>query len=226
LDDLYPSKNFANGLKNDQLILIFIRWSLFYPLANVFRFARFQLMQATNYMTLPDYLRPDLKLVFVGLNPGLYSARAGKYFARGTNRFWPALSASRFFGREVIAGDEKRLFDKGIGFTDVVKRATAQIDELTQDEIIAGAKLLRRKLKKFSPVVACFIGLTGFRWIFDMPVKIKITPGPQKEQIGATRLYVLPSTSPANAHFSFGQIVDEFRRLKAWLEDANMAFEI
>jgi TDG/mug DNA glycosylase family protein len=225
-DDLHPSKNFANGLKNDQLILIFIRWPLFHPLANAFRFAKFQLMPASNYMTLPDYLRPGLKLVFVGLNPGLYSARAGKYFARKTNRFWPALSASRFFGREVAAGDEKRLFEKGIGFTDVVKRATAQIDELTRDEITAGAQMLRRKLTKFSPVVACFIGLTGFRWVFEVPVKTPIMPGPQLERIGASRIYVLPSTSPANAHFSFGQIVEEFRRLQAWLEGANITFEI
>ncbi len=177
-------------------------------------------------MTLPDYLRPGLKFVFVGLNPGLYSARAEKYFARKTNRFWPALSASRFFGSEVTAGDEKMLFEKGIGFTDVVKRATAQIDELTQEEIITGAKLLHRKLKKFSPAVACFIGLTGFRWVFEVPVKTQIMPGPQNERIGATRIYVLPSTSPANAHFSFGQIVEEFRRLKAWLEGANITFEI
>ncbi|MGH7596962.1 MAG: mismatch-specific DNA-glycosylase [bacterium] len=174
--------------------------------------------------TLPDYLRPALKLVFVGLNPGLYSARAGKYFVRKTNRFWPALSASRFFGSEVSAGDEKALFEKDVGFTDVVKRATGQIDELTQDEIITGAKTLCRKLEKFSPAVACFIGLTGYRWVFEAPVKIKVTPGPQNERIGATRIYVLPSTSPANAHFSLNQIVEEFRRLKAWLEAANITF--
>jgi TDG/mug DNA glycosylase family protein len=162
----------------------------------------------------------------IGLNPGLYSARAGKYFARKANRFWPALSASRFFESEVTAGDEKWLFEKGIGFTDVVKRATAQIDELTRDEIMAGAKMLRRKLKKFSPAVACFIGLTGFRWVFEAPIKIKVLPGPQNERIGATRIYVLPSTSPANAHFSFQQIVEEFQRLKAWLEGANISFEM
>jgi TDG/mug DNA glycosylase family protein len=177
-------------------------------------------------LTLPDYLRPGLKLVFIGLNPGLYSARAGKYFARKTNRFWPALSASRFFGSDVTAGDEKMLFEKGVGFTDVVKRATSQIDELTRDEITAGTKILRRKLEKLSPAVACFNGLTGFRWVFEWPVKTKVLPGPQHERIGATRIYVLPSTSPANAHFSLNQIGEEFRRLKIWLEGANITFEI
>jgi TDG/mug DNA glycosylase family protein len=185
-----------------------------------------QFVAGVSSLTLPDYLRPGLKFVFVGLNPGLYSARAEKYFARKTNRFWPALSASRFFGSKVTAGDEKMLFEKGIGFTDVVKRATAQIDELTQEEIITGAKLLRRKLEKFSTTVACFIGLTGFRWVFEVPVKTKVMPGPQHERIGATRIYVLPSTSPANAHFSFGQIVEEFHRLQVWLKSANITFEI
>jgi TDG/mug DNA glycosylase family protein len=177
-----------------------------------------------DYPTLPDYLRPGLKLVFIGLNPGIYSARAGKYFARKTNRFWPALSASHFFGREVEAGDEKILFEQGIGFTDVVERATTQIDELAEDEIKAGAQKLRRKIKKFSPTAACFVGLTGFRWVFAVPNKIKVTPGPQQEQIGTTHLYVLPSTSPANAHYLFPQMVEEFRRFKFWLDNLNIKF--
>jgi TDG/mug DNA glycosylase family protein len=177
-----------------------------------------------NQLTLPDYLRPGLKLVFVGLNPGLYSARAGKYFARRTNRFWPALSASHFFGREVAAGDEKILFERNIGFTDVVKRATAQIDELTPDEIIAGVKVLRRRLEKFSPAVACFIGLTGFRWVFEAPARTKIICGPQPEKIGDTRIYVLPSTSAANAHFPPMKIVEEFGRFKNWLNMLNIKF--
>ena len=176
------------------------------------------------YLTLPDYLRPGLKLVFIGLNPGLYSAQAGKYFARKTNRFWPALSASHFFGREVKAGDEKFLFERGIGFTDVVKRATAQIDELTPEEIVAGAGILRRKIEKFSPTAACFVGLTGFRWVLQVPNKIKIIPGPQNEKIGATPIYVLPSTSPANAHFLLDSIVAEMRRLKFWLEYLQLFF--
>jgi len=181
-------------------------------------------MSASNDLTLPDYLRAGLKLVFIGLNPGLYSARAGKYFARKTNRFWPALSISRFFDKDVGPGDERLLFEQGVGFTDVVKRATGQIDELTQDEIAAGAKRLRRKIEKLSPVAACFVGLTGFRWVFAVSNKVRITPGPQSEPIGSTRLYVLPSTSPANAHFSFEQIVAECRRLKSWLEEIGVRF--
>jgi TDG/mug DNA glycosylase family protein len=105
----------------------------------------------------------------------------------------------------------------------VVKRATAQIDELTPEEIAAGAKTLRRKIKKLAPGAACFVGITGFRWVFALPAKIKVRPGPQVEKIGSTPIYVLPSTSPANAHFSLAQIVNEIRRLKSWLQLLNMA---
>jgi len=168
-------------------------------------------------LTLPDYLRPGLHLVFVGLNPGLYSAQTGKYFARPTNRFWPALSQANFFGREVKAGDEKILFEQGVGFTDVVKRATAQIDELTRDEIIADAQKLRRKIKNFSPAAVCLLGVTGFRWVFQIPAQRQVALGPQTEIIGASRVYVLPSPSPANAHSSLPALAAEFRQLKIWL---------
>lgn len=175
-------------------------------------------------LALPDYLRPNLALVFVGLNPGLYSAQVGKYFARKTNRFWPALSASGLVGRDANAGDEAILLERGIGFTDVVERATSQIDELSEEEIAAGARRLRRKIKKHSPQVACFIGLTGFRWVFEVPNKIRVKPGPREERIGSTRVYILPSTSPANAHYLLDSMVAEFSRLESWLASINITF--
>ncbi len=177
-----------------------------------------------SYLTLPDYLRPGLKLVFIGLNPGLYSAQQGKYFARKTNRFWPAMSAAQFLDMPVGPGDEKILFEKGIGFTDIVKRASGQIDELTSEEIRTGARQFRRKLKRYAPAAACFIGITGYRWVFETPARMKVTPGPQREQIGATRIYVLPSTSPANARFAFDEIVAEVRRMKVWLKTMGIVF--
>ena len=173
-------------------------------------------------LSLPDYLRPGLNLVFVGLNPGLYSAQQQKYYARKTNRFWPALAASRLVDAEVKPGDETMLVERGIGFTDVVKRASGQIDELMPQEIQSGAKQLRRKLLRYAPRAVCFVGLTGYRWVFDLPAKIRVQPGPQAAQIGATRIYVLPSTSPANAHFSFAEITKEFRGLKAWLQASDI----
>lgn len=154
----------------------------------------------------------------------MFSAQNGKYYARATNRFWPALSASGLAGSEVKAGDETILFEKGIGFTDVVKRATGQIDELTREEIVSGAKILRQKIATFSPHVACFIGLTGFRWVFDVSNKTAIKPGPQREKLALTHIYVLPSTSSANAHYPPNAIVKEFQRLKSWLDSKNIRF--
>lgn len=171
-------------------------------------------------LTLPDYLRPGLKLVFVGLNPGLYSANVGQYFARKTNRFWSALSAANVLGTNLKPGDEKHLFERGVGFTDVVKRATPSIKELTREEIAEGARRLRRKIEKISPDVACFIGLKGFEWVFGIPARV----GPQNHRIGSTHIYVLPSTSGANAHVSSEQIVEAFRRLKFWLHDVGITF--
>ena len=157
-------------------------------------------------------------MVFVGLNPGLYSAQQQKYYARKTNRFWPALSSSGIVEFEVTPGDEKLLFEKSLGFTDVVKRASGQIDELIADEIQLGARRLRRKLLRYAPRVACFVGLTGYRWVFNVPARIPVQPGPQTERIGATRIYVLPSTSAANAHYAFAEIVEEFRKFNEWLK--------
>lgn len=178
----------------------------------------------SSVLTLPDYLREGLKLVFIGLNPGLYSARQGKYFARKTNRFWPALSAAQLVGMQAGPGDERILFERGIGFTDVVKRASGQIDELAPEEIQKGARQLRRKLLRYAPTTACFIGITGYRWVCAVPPKTPVLPGPQPAQIGTTRLYVLPSTSPANAHFSLDEIVTEFRLMKSWLESEGLFF--
>lgn len=148
----------------------------------------------------------------------------GKYFARSTNRFWPALSASGLTGSEVRAGNERLLFEHGIGFTDVVKRTTGQIEELTQEEIAAGARRLRRKLEKYAPAVACVIGVSGLRWLFGLPQKERIEPGPQQLRIGTTVFYLLPSTSAANAHYRREQIEEEFRRFASWLSAQGIRF--
>ena len=152
--------------------------------------------------TLPDYLAPGLNIVFVGLNPGRYSVEAGHYFARPQNRFWSALSASGLVTHSVSPEDDASLLKQGIGFTDLVKRPTRGIDELSRDEYKAGAEILRRKLMRFQPKVACFVGLTGYKICFDPHAII----GLQTEQLGRTDLFVIPSTSPRNARYSLDDI--------------------
>ncbi len=160
--------------------------------------------------TLPDYLAPGLNIVFVGLNPGRYSVAAGHYFARPQNRFWSALSASGLVTQQVSPEDDASLLKQGIGFTDLVKRPTRGIDELSRDEYKAGAETLRRKLMRFQPKIACFVGLTGYKICFNPHAII----GLQAEQLGQTGLFVIPSTSPRNARYSLGDITRSLNELQ------------
>lgn len=160
--------------------------------------------------TLPDYLTPGLSIVFVGLNPGRYSVEAGHYFARPQNRFWSALSASGLVTHSVGPDDDASLLKQGIGFTDLVKRSTRGIDELSHHEYKTGAETLRRKFIRFQPKVACFVGLTGYRICFNPQAVI----GLQSERLGPTRLFVVPSTSPRNARYSLDDITRALNELQ------------
>jgi TDG/mug DNA glycosylase family protein len=180
--------------------------------------------------TLPEYLGPGLELVLVGINPGLLSARLGHYFARGSNRFWPAFSRSRLsarvraeLGRELLRPeDDIRLLDFGIGLTDIVERPTSNASQLSQAEFAAGAPRLRARLEACAPDVACFHGVTAYRAfaryaLGEPPRPIEL--GPQAARLGATRLFVTPSPSAANAHYRPDDYVVWYDRLDAFLRE-------
>ncbi len=176
-------------------------------------------------MTLPDLLRPGLDLVFIGINPSVYSVAQGHYFARKTNRFWPALSRSTLSlsARRALVVDrlepfhDAMLLDHGIGFTDVVKRATARADELDPREFADAARELAAKLATFQPRIACFQGMMGYRPFVRVqaPTLPKPVLGEQPLHIGRTRLFVVPSPSPANAHASPALQTEWYDRLAA-----------
>ncbi|PYN89104.1 MAG: mismatch-specific DNA-glycosylase [Candidatus Rokuibacteriota bacterium] len=179
--------------------------------------------------SLPDYLRAGLDLVFVGINPGLYSARQGHYFARSTNRFWPAFTSSRLsrtvrgaLGTAVLRPEhDAALLDFGIGFTDVVKRASGNAAELDLADFEKWAPRLLRKLRRSAPRVACFHGLTAYRPFLALALRrAERAPalGPQPEVVGTTRLFVVPNPSPANAHFTLADQVAWYDRLADFLE--------
>jgi double-stranded uracil-DNA glycosylase len=165
-----------------------------------------------NPPTLPDLLRDGLEIVFVGINPSLFSAAQGHYFARKINRFWPAFSRSRL-SRAARAGlgverlepmHDRALLAYGFGFTDLVKRPSPRSTDLTRDEPKDGVAELVRKLKRHKPRFACFHGVTVGR-----PVQRALAPeagetglGFQPYAIGATHVFVVPNPSPANAHFT------------------------
>jgi double-stranded uracil-DNA glycosylase len=165
------------------------------------------------FETLPDYLDHGLDLVFIGINPGLYSVRQGHYFARKTSRFWPALSASKLsahirqkLGTDLLKPEHDCVLPRfGIGLTDLIKRPSANASELNPNEFMEWSPALLEKLKRYAPLVACFHGLTGFRPFLRFGLKsterIPVL-GSQPEVVSSTRIYVVPNPSPANAHFT------------------------
>jgi len=173
--------------------------------------------------TLPDLLRPGLDIVFVGINPSLYSVAAGHYFARRTNRFWPAFSRSVLSEAARAALGVERLLPEhdgdllahGFGFTDAVKRASARAEEVPKDEFAKAAPVLVRKLARFRPRIACFHGVTSYRPLARAldPAAGKELLGLQAATIGETRLFVVPNPSPANAHFTLADQIAWYDRL-------------
>jgi len=167
-------------------------------------------MKVERIQTLPDLLKDGLDVVFVGINPSIYSVERGHYFARPTNRFWPCLSRSILSraAREALAVErlgpehDRALLDHGIGFTDLVKRATAKASELAPSEFTPAVRRLLVKLERHRPRIACFHGVTGFRPVHYLLAgqsgEIKL--GLQDLLLGPTRVYLLPNPSGANAH--------------------------
>lgn len=167
-------------------------------------------LEAARSKTVKDLLRPGLDILFVGINPGLYTAAIGHHFGRPGNRFWPALNASGLLRRPLTPYDSAELLESGIGITNIVDRATALASELTEEEQRRGAKRLERRLRRYKPRRAVFLGLGLYRVAFDRP---KARLGLQRETIGRTRLWVLPNPSGLNARFQIPDYIRMFRRL-------------
>ena len=169
--------------------------------------------------TLPDYLRSGLDLVFVGINPGAYSATVGKYFATPRNRFWSALNRSGLAGgrgRELGPGDEAWLFEhRAIGFTDVVKRASNSASSLRAVDFRAWAPVTREQLLTASPLVICFNGISGYKWFLQYAEgrRQEVALGEQQNRLGESRVFVAPNPSPANASYSLSDIAGWYSRL-------------
>lgn len=160
---------------------------------------------------IQDVIAPNLKILFCGINPGLYSAAVGHNFARPGNRFWPAISKAGFTDQLLSPYEEKKLLEYGYGITNIVGRATASADELSKDELIQGAKQLIRKVSKYSPAYLAVVGLTAYRTAFKCP-KAKI--GLQEEKIRSTLIWVLPNPSGLNAHHQLPDLIKYFSALR------------
>ncbi|MDX2093601.1 MAG: G/U mismatch-specific DNA glycosylase [Kofleriaceae bacterium] len=168
-------------------------------------------LAAASSKRLRDVIAPGLKVLFVGINPGLYSAAVGHHFARPGNRFWPTLFAAGFTPRLFTGFDDRALLDLDYGITNLVARTTATADELTKDELVAGARILRRKILRMTPRFVAFVGLTAYRTAFGFP---KAQIGLQEVQIAESRLWLLPNPSGLNAHHQPADLKRLFSRLR------------
>ncbi len=161
--------------------------------------------------TLPDIVAPGLRVLFCGINPGLYSAATGYHFARPGNRFWPALHRSGFTPRQFRPDEQEQLLAAGLGITNIAPRATARAAELSREELRAGAGVLTAKVASLRPAWLAVVGVSAFRVAFARP---DVPTGPLAGTIAASRVWVLPSTSGLNAHWTLGALAAEFARLR------------
>lgn len=161
--------------------------------------------------TIQDVIAPNLKVLFCGINPGLYSAAVGHNFARPGNRFWPAIYGAGFTDRLFSPYEERNLLEYGYGITNIVGRATASADELSKDELIKGAKELITKVRLYVPAYLAVVGLTAYRTAFKSP---KAMIGLQEEKIDNTLIWILPNPSGLNAHHQLPDLIRYFSALR------------
>jgi TDG/mug DNA glycosylase family protein len=147
---------------------------------------------------LADVIAPELKVLFCGINPGLYSGAVGHHFARPGNRFWPALHAAGITDRVLQAHEERKLLQLGYGITNFIERATATASELKKEEYIVGRRRLRKKVEEYQPAYVAILGIGAYRKAFG---KREVVLGLQAESFGGASLWVLPNPSGLNAHY-------------------------
>jgi len=164
--------------------------------------------------TLPDYLRPRMRLVIVGCNPGEQSARVGHYYAGRGNVFWKLLYQSGIVGEELTHKEDRRLIEFGVGLTDIVKRSTRGEDEIGREEFAEGRVVLASKIEQFAPRVVAFNGKNVYEKFAQRPC----TLGLQPDAIYGARVFVLPSSSAKNAAAG-GVKLRYFRQLARFLEE-------
>jgi TDG/mug DNA glycosylase family protein len=162
---------------------------------------------------LKDRVRPPVRVLFVGINPGIRSATIGHHFAGYSNRFWKLLYDAKLVDEFIRAEDDERLPEWGFGITNLIPRATPGIDTLKPAEYIAGERVLRRKVRRWRPKVVAFVGVTLFRAVFRRPAGAPVDLGAQPERFEGARVFVLPNPSGRNANFSYAEMVQAFRSL-------------
>ena len=168
-------------------------------------------LRAARNKSVPDVIAPRLKVLFVGINPGLYSGAVGRHFARPGNRFWPALQHAGLTPGLLSPYEERELLKHGCGITNLVNRATATAAELTARELRAGRRRLTSNVQRYRPRIVAVLGLGAYQAAFAC-AGIRI--GEQENRIGNSRVWVLPNPSGLNAHYQTVDFARFFRRLR------------
>jgi TDG/mug DNA glycosylase family protein len=161
--------------------------------------------------SLPDIIAPNLKILFCGINPSLYSAAVGHHFARPGNRFWPTLHNAGFTPRLFSPYEDHTLLNLGYGLTNIVPRATAGAADLSSAEYAPAARLLKRKLTRYRPKFLAVLGVAAYRLAFSQR---DISLGLQPNPIGPTQIWILPNPSGLNAHYQLKDLAKIYAKLR------------
>ncbi len=167
--------------------------------------------------SLPDILEGGLDIVFVGINPGTFSAQAGHYYAQPTNRFWRLLYKSGCVPLSLSPEDDWKLPRFGIGLTDVVKRVTSGAHQLSKSELKRGGEVLFRKVCFYQPRIVCFNGLTAYSMMHGQ----EKGPGVKTQKINHSHVFVIPSTSARNAQYTENRLLSYFTQLLKFRDDSH-----
>jgi TDG/mug DNA glycosylase family protein len=163
---------------------------------------------------LRDRIKPGVRILFVGINPGQRSEAIGHHFAGYSNRFWPLLYESKLVPERIRAEDDDRLSEWGLGITNLVGRMTPGIDTLRPAEYVEGAAGLRRKIRRFKPSIVALVGVSIYRSLFKVPSARRVSLGLQKETLEGASVFVLPNPSGRNANFTYLEMLAAFRALR------------
>jgi TDG/mug DNA glycosylase family protein len=161
--------------------------------------------------TITDVIARRLRVLFCGINPSLYSAAVGHHFARPGNRFWPTLHRAGFTERLLHPSEQRELLERDYGITNLVARATAAADQLADDELIAGARGLQRKVGRYEPACVAFLGVTAYRTALARPAA---PIGRQSATLAGAAIWVLPNPSGLNAHYQLPELARVFAELR------------
>jgi TDG/mug DNA glycosylase family protein len=162
---------------------------------------------------LRDRIRPGVRVLFVGINPGIRSSLTGHHFAGFSNRFWKLLYEARLVPEQITYADDDRLPEWGYGITNIVARPSPGIDTLRPEEYVAGRARLRSKIARHRPEIVAMAGVTVYRAMFPER-KGAVRLGLQPETIAGAKVFVLPNPSGRNANFTYPEMLAAYRSLK------------